>query len=274
MSHQAYVGTAKRTFIQAVVHLLRTQYALLGSDRILQLLAEDVQELVQQFYPTPTHLSSGWMVFTGTKAVGGKAYPGQSVSDHQLVTIPWPLCLPEDTIALTEMPPGRTGQQARQALLQKRLIRLIEHGWSHPDGPVLLTLADLSVMLGENTVRLSQLLTEARKETGRPLPTMGYYFDQGMKPTHKVEIINLYEQGLDETVIAHRTRHAQGSVGCYLRDYERVKLALRRQITPEQMPTLTGLQPAVIRAYLQLIQEHHPDLLPCSQSPSQGACQR
>jgi hypothetical protein len=274
MSHQAYVGTAKRTFTQALVHLLKTQYALLGSDRILHLLAEDVQELIQQFYPTPTHLSSGWMVFTGTKAVGNKAYPGQPVSDHQLVTIPWPVCLPEDTVALTEMPPGRAGQRARQALLQKRLIRLIEHGWSHPDGPVLLTLADLSVMVGENTVRLSQLLTEARKETGRQLPTMGYYFDLGMKPTHKVEIINLYEQGLDETEIARRTRHAQGSVGRYLRDYERVKLALRRDITPEQMPTLTGLQPAVIRAYVQLIQEHHPDLLPCSQSPPQGACQR
>lgn len=271
MSNQAYVGTAKRTFTQALVRLLQTQYSLLGCDRILKLLAEDVQELVKQFYPPPTHLSSGWMVFTGTKAVGGKAYPGQPVSDHQLVTISWPVCLPEDTVALTEMPPGQAGKLARRALLKQRLIRLIEHGWSHTDGPVLLTLADLSVMVGVDTVRLSQLLTETRKETGRPLPTMGYYFDLGMKPTHKAEVINLYEQGLDETEIAHRSQHAQSSVGRYLRDYERVKLALRRQIPPEQMPTLTGMQPAVIKAYTQLIQEHHPDLLPSSHSPPQGA---
>lgn len=274
MSRQAYVGTAKRTFMQAVVHLLRTQYALVGSDRILQLLAEDVQQLVRQFYPTPAHLSSGWMVFTGTKAVGDKAYPGQPVSDHKLVTIPWPVCLPEDIVALTEMPPGQAGKKARRALLKRRLIRLLEYGWSHPDGPVLLTLADLSVMIGEDTVHLSQLLKQARKETGCPLPTMGYYFDQGMKPTHKVEIINLYEQGLDEAEIAHRSRHAQSSVGRYVRDYERVKLALRRHIVPEQMASLTGLQPAVIRAYVQLIQEHHPDLVPCSQLPPQEACQR
>lgn len=271
MSGQAYVGTAKRTFGQALVHLLRTQYALLGSDRILQILVEDVQALVQQFYPTPTHLSSGWMLFTGTKAVGGKAYPGQPVSDHQLVTIPWPACLPEDIDALTKIPPGRAGKQARQDLLQQRVIRLIEHGWSHPDGPVLLTLADLSVMLGQDTPRLSKLLSEAREKSGRPLPTMGYYFDLGQKPSHKGEVVDLYEQGLDEVEIARRTHHAQGSVGRYLRDYERVKLALRRHITPEQIAPLTGLQPAVTRAYLQLIQKHHPDLLSCSQPPPQGA---
>ena len=36
------------------------------------------------------------MVFTGTKATGGKAYPGQPVSEHELVTLAWPVCLPED----------------------------------------------------------------------------------------------------------------------------------------------------------------------------------
>jgi hypothetical protein len=271
MSQQAYVGTAKRTFANAVVHLLQTQYALLGSNRVLKLLAEDVQELVKQFYPTPPFLSSGWMTFAGTKAVGGKAYPGQQVSDHQTVTISWPVCLPEDTVALTKMPAGKPGKLARRALLKQRLIRLIEHGWSHADGPVVLTLADLSIMLGVNTALLSQLLTEARKETGRPLTTMGYYFDLGMKPTHKTEIVALYEQGLDEVQIALRARHAQSSVGRYLRDYERVKLALKKQIAPEHIAPLTGLQPAVANAYVKLAAEYHPDLLPYSTSPPQEA---
>jgi len=271
MSAQAYVGTMKRSFVQAVVHLLQSQYALMGSDRILQLLAEDIQALVKQFYPEPDYLSSGWLVFTGTKAEGGKAYPGQPVSDHQLVTISWPVCLPEDTAALAQMPPGKAGQEARRALLQQRVIRLIEHGAAHPDGPVLLTLADLSVMLGADIHYLSQLLTQARKETDQPLPTVGYYFDLGMKPTHKAEIVDLYEQGLDEVEIAHRSQHAQSSVGRYLRDYERVKLALQRQIDPDQIPSLTGLQPGVVVAYVKLVGEHHPDLLADSQPPLVGA---
>ena len=260
MSSQAYVGTTKRTFQQAVVHLLETGYGLIGSGRVLALLAEDVKALVEQFYPVPDHVPSGWLVFTGTKAQGGKAYPGQPVSDHQLVTIPWPVCPPEDVAALAALPGGKAGQQARQQLLRQRLVRLVEYGWTHPAGPVLLTLADLSVMLGSNTVEVSHLLAKAREETGKPLPTMGYYFDQGMRPTHKAEIVHLYEQGLDEVEIAYRSHHAQSSVGSYLRDYERVKLLLQKQVPVEQISHLIGLQPGVVRAYVELVGKYHPQL--------------
>ena len=93
MSSQAYVGTAKRTFQQAVLYLLERDYGLLGSRRVLELLISDLQRLVEQFYPAPDRLSSGWMVFTGTKANGRKAHPGQSASDHELVTLAWPVLL-------------------------------------------------------------------------------------------------------------------------------------------------------------------------------------
>ena len=72
MSAQEYVGTAQRTFKAAVVHLLETDYGLLGSRRVLDLLARDLETLVEQFYPVPDHIASGWMVFTGTKASHNK----------------------------------------------------------------------------------------------------------------------------------------------------------------------------------------------------------
>ena len=60
-NRQAYVGTAQRTFGQAVVHLLETSYRLLGSGRVLELIAHDVKDLAEQFYPLPERLQSGWM---------------------------------------------------------------------------------------------------------------------------------------------------------------------------------------------------------------------
>ncbi len=261
MSSQAYQGSAKRTFRQAIVHLLETEYSLVANGRIAQLLAEDVQALAETFYPPADSLRPGWMVFTGIKAQGGKAYPGQPTSAHQLVTISWPVCLAADIQARAAVPAGKAGKQARQNLWQQRLIRLVEHGWQHPQGPVLLTLADLSLMVGLGTVQVSKLLTEARQKTGKSLATMGYYFDLGMKPTHKAEIVQLYEQGLDEAEIAYRSQHAQSSVGRYLRDYERVKLSLRRRIPIEQIPNLTNMQPGVVRAYVNLAGKYHPDLL-------------
>ena len=264
MSSQAYKGSAKRTFEQAIEHLLETGYSMVGSGRILQLLAHDIKTLTETFYPPATRLSPGWMVFTGIKADGPKAYPGQPASDHTLVTIPWPVCLPEDIQALADAPPDAAGKRARRQLNQQRLVRLVEHGWQHPQGPVLLTLADLSLMLGINTVEVSQLLAEARQETGKSLFTMGYFFDLGQKPTHKAQIVQLYEDGLDEAEIARQSHHAQSSVGRYLRDYERVKLALQRQIPVEQIPSLMDMQPAVVQAYVNLVAKYHPDLLPTS----------
>ena len=264
MGTQAYVGTSKRTFQQAVLHLLETDYGLLGSRRVLAMLAEDIQHLVDEFYPAPERLSSGWMVFTGTKATGPKAYPGRSAAEHELVTLAWPVLLPEDIQQLASQPETK---QARRQWFQKRLIRLIEYGWQHADGPVLLTLADLAAMLGLNTVQVSQLLTEARRTTGKPLLTKGLYFDQGMRPTHKAEVIALYEQGVDEADIARRTGHAATSVGRYIRDYERVRLLLKRGISLDQMSRLTDMQPGVVRSYVKLSGQYHPDLAPCAASP-------
>lgn len=267
-SAAAYVGTARRTFSQALTHLLETSYSLLGSRRVLDLIAQDIQEVVDQFYPVPEHLHSGWMVFTGVKAVGAKARPGQSAADHQLVSLAWPVLLAEDLQALAAIPSGEVGKQARQTLLQRRVARIVEYGWQHAQGPVLLSLADLAAMLNLSTVQVSQLLQGARKATGKPLLTKGYYFDQGMRPTHKHEIIALYEAGLDEADIARQSHHQQTSVGRYIRDYNRVKLLVKSQVSIDRIVYLTDLQPNVVKAYLDMVYQHHPDLIPEEVSPA------
>lgn len=258
MSSQAYLGLSKRTFQQALIHLLENDYGLLGSRRVLDLLAKDVQQLADQFYPPPERLNSGWLVFTATKANGHKAFPGDQASDYELVTLAWPVLTTEDRQHLARQPETK---QVRLKWFQQRLIRLIEYGWNHPTGPALLTVADLAAMLGLTTVQVSQLLKEARQTTGKPLPTKGYYFDQGMRPSHKADIIAWYEQGLDEVEIARQTQHAQTSVGRYIRDYERVKLLLKQLIPVEQIPQLIEMQPSVVDAYVKLVEQYHPDLL-------------
>lgn len=267
MSNQAYVGTMKRTFQQAVVHLLETDYGLLGSQRVLKLLATDMQRVAEHFYPAPERLSSGWMVFTGTRARGSKSHPGQAAEDYELVTLAWPVLLPEDIQELATA--TSTSSQARRTWLQKRLIRIIEYGHQHGAGPVLLTLADLSAMIGLTTVQVSQLLAEARRTTGKPLLTKGYYFDQGMRPTHKVEIIDLYEAGMDEADIARQTGHSPTSTGHYIRGYERVKQLLTHHTPVDRIGCLLDMQPNVTQAYAALACKYHPELRAESPSPPQ-----
>ena len=266
MTHaRKYAGTHERTFQQAVVYLLETQYGVLGAQRVLDLLARDIQELATQFYPNPEHLEPGWMVFTGVRAAGAKAYPGQRASDHPLVTMAWPVLLSEDLQTLAKQGDRK---KAWNELSRKRLIRIIEHGLNQPEGAVLLTLTDLACMLNIPMGHICVLLKQARQETGKSLMTKGYFFDQGMRPTHKNEIIDLYESGLDEAVIARETNHAQDSVGQYIRDYERVKLMLKHPIPVVQIHKMINMQPSVVKAYVDLATKYHPELLPEQVTPA------
>jgi predicted transcriptional regulator len=268
MSSQAYVGCGKRTFQQALLHELEANYGFLNSRRMLALLAEDVQRLVEQFYQRRDYLPNGWVVFAGTKASGPKPFPGQDASEQITVTVAWPLLLPEDITWMRTHPDTR---EQRWELLQRRVVRLLEHGWQHPDGPVLLTQADLSLLLGLTTVEVSALLQAARQATGKPLLTKGYFFDQGMRPTHKAEIIALYERGLDEADIARTSNHSPTSVGRYLRDYERVKELAKRDIPLTQIGRLLGLQASVVAAYLDLIRQYYPHLRSLPETAKIGA---
>jgi hypothetical protein len=256
-----YVGSSQRTLQQAARHLLETEYGFINSRRVIDMLVADIAELVTQFYPETATVQPGRLVFTGTLVTGSKAQPGKSAGDYPLVTLAWPLIIPQDIEAIIAMPPGPEGRRQRDDLLKIRLQRLIEHGLAHPDGPVVLTNADLSLMLGCPCHQVSRLLQELRQETGKLLLTKGYYFDQGVRPTHKAEIVTLYEQGFDETDITRTINHDQTSVGRYLRDYERVKLLLPHQTPVAEIALLSGLHPSVVDAYVNLIRQFHPDLL-------------
>ena len=80
-----------------------------------------------------------------------------------------PVCLAEDTISK-----GPEGTKTGQVFTQSWLVRIVEYGWNHPKGPVLLTLADLSSMLTISTVRINELLAEVRRTTGKTLWTKTY----------------------------------------------------------------------------------------------------
>jgi hypothetical protein len=232
---------------------------------VLELLARDIQELAAQFYPSPEYLEPGWMVFTGVRAAGAKAYPGQRASDHQLVTMAWLIWGAED---LQDLAKHGDRKKMWNELSRKRLIRIIEHGLNQPEGAVLLTLTDLACMLNIPMGQICVLLKQARQETGKSLMTKGYFFDQGARPTHKNEIIDLYESGLDEAEIARETNHAQDSVGQYIRDYERVKLMLKHPIPIGQIPKMINMQPSLVKAYADLVTKHHPELLPEQVQPA------
>ena len=68
--------------------------------------------------------------------------------------------------------------------------------------------------------------------------------------------------------IARQLDHNLGSTGKYIRDYERVKLLLKKRLPADHIGQILQMQPNVVRAYVDLVYQYHPDLMPEMSPPS------
>lgn len=253
-----YGSIQKRTFESALVHLLETEYGLIGGRRILQLLADDVVNLVTEFYPPTQQASSGTVIWTCTADVGQKAEPGKPTEAYKSITVRLPLVTGEDLADRTDKKVAQAQRQAKaKARDTQRLVRLVKS--AHKQGG-LLTLAELSVLLNRSYEVVRGYVEAWQTETGELLPLKGYQMDQGSRPTHKGEIIRWFERGLEPPDIARETAHNLKSVERYLKDYERVKLLLKRGLQAEEISSMIGRGRTVVLEYIQIAREYHPEL--------------
>jgi len=261
-----YGSIAKRTFSAALVHLLETEYQILGSPRVLQLVAEDVAALVEEFYPRAEHSASGHLIWTCTGDEGQKARPGKPTEAYKTVTVSLPLIAAEEIQERLTRCGGGEGGRARQKERHKRQTRRLATAAEAQGG--LLTLAELSMILGISYEATRRYVQELATETSTPLPLKGYKMDQGCKPSHKGEVIRCFEQGLTPPDIAHATNHHLNSVERYLQDYERVRMLLKEQLSVETISAIIGRGQSVVREYVALAHEYHPELFPTTSEGS------
>jgi hypothetical protein len=254
-----YGSIEKRTFESAVLHLLETEYGLLGGRRILQLLTDDILALEKEFHPALDNTASGCLVWTCTADEGKKAEPGKPTEEYKTVTVQLPFVVAEDVQERSSNHKTPRGQRhaTAQARDKRRLVRMI-HAAQAQGG--LLTLAELSVLLNKSYQVISQYVREWEQETGELLPLKGYKMDQGSRPTHKKEIVRWSEKGLEPPDIAHETGHNLKSVERYLKDYERVKLLLKRGTPVEEIGNMIGRSQRVVLEYIEIAREYHPEL--------------
>jgi len=252
-----YASIEKRTFQAALIHLLESEYRIVGSHRILRVMAEDVEALVEEFYPRSERVHSGQLVWTCTGDEGQKAQPGKRTEAYKTVTVVLPLIGAEEIGERLE----RCGKEQGKARLHerhKRQIRRMVSAAAEQGG--LLTLAELSVILGVSYEVVRGCVQEIEADSGKPLPLKGYKMDQGSRPTHKGAIIGLYERGMEPPDIAHETGHNLKSVERYLKDYERVRMLLKRQLNVEAISAIIGRGKSVVQEYVAQARVYHPEL--------------
>ena len=189
-----YESINKRNFCSALINLLESDYKILGSRKILSMLAEDIEQLHSEFHPSSSEVGIGEIVFRTTKDDGQRPNYGKKTEDYNSVTVTLSLITEEDIENRIYYRNGNKNSNYKHC--QKReiqtMIRLLE---SAKEQGGLLSGAELSVLLNRGLNTIQKYLKAYVKESGKIPSLKGYVMDMGSLPTHKAIIISLYEQG-------------------------------------------------------------------------------
>ncbi|MBU1622467.1 MAG: DUF1670 domain-containing protein [Nanoarchaeota archaeon] len=252
-----YESINKRNFHQAIVKLLEDEYKILGSRKILDMLADDIENLHREYYPTRDQVGFGDIVFTTTKDDGQRQSYGKKTEDYGTVTVVLPLITKEDVERRIYYKKGDRNSNYchRESRDIETMVRLLKSSKSQGG---LLSGAELSVLMNRSLSTIRKYLDAYTEKTKEILPLKGYVLDQGSLPTHKGIIISLYEQGISPADIVLKTGHSQDAVDRYIKHYEQVKKLINKGMDETAIKEITGRSMKVVKEYIKLYYDLNP----------------
>jgi hypothetical protein len=258
-----YESIPKRNFRNAIIKLLEENYKLVGSHKVIEMMADDIVQLQREFYPQLENQSSGHIIWRTTKATNRKPSYGTKVEDYEVQTVILPLIVESDIENRIksyyshndeEGHPNYQKQQQRDIEVMARLAKSSANqgGW--------LSGAELSVLLNRSLTTIGRYIRIYHETHDDILPLKGIMLDQGSKPSHRGSIIELYEQGYPEVDIARITNHAIKSTSNYIKKYKTIKLLIEKGFNVIDMVRITGMGRSTIIHYRELVYSYHPEL--------------
>lgn len=245
-----------KTLRQGIIELLESEYKLLGSHKVLELIADDIVALEHKYHPQSKERSLGRLSWISTSDENDKPKLGQTREEYKQEVIQLPYITDED-IEL---------KRQKVSKVEHDLIRIERLTKAAKEQGGLLTVEELAAILNRSTATISKRIQEYHEKNDDILPLKGYEMDIGPGVTHKVKILHLYEEGVAPPDIARKTEHSLKAVDRYIKDYERIKFLVRRDINVTDIKHMTGRGKKVINAYIEIINEHHPEVLGSEQN--------
>lgn len=268
-----YESIGKRDFKTALLRLLEREYKILGSRRILLMLADDIENLVGDYFPLKDRLKFGEIVWYTTADDGQRVSYGKKTEDYNVKQVILPLISGEDVEARMSYKNKSPNQNYRKNMERDLVVmeRLAKSGKSQGG---LLSGAELSVLLNRSLTTIGKYLKHYNQVEGEILPIKGYVLDQGSNPTHKGIIISLYEQGISPADIVLKSGHSQDSVDKYIKTYDQVLNLVKKGHGANTICEVTGRSKNTVAQYLRLVKNFHPQLPVDVPEPGDGAASK
>lgn len=257
-----YATVGRRDFRAALEYLLETEFKLVGSHRVIRLIAEAVLELQRQFYPEYQQLEPGTILWATTKAgEQAKVSWGKRSEAYGIQMVRLPLVTKADIETRMNPGPGHDPHDNRRKEFRRdtaTMVRLVKAAAAQGG---LLSGAEVSVLMNRSLMKIHDYIRTYEQETGDPLPMKGYVLDMGSSPTHKGIICRKSEEGMSPPDIARATGHSLGAVDNYLGAYDRIKVLLKKGFDVSTIAQVTGRAARTVAQYLEIVERFHPNLL-------------
>jgi hypothetical protein len=252
----------RRDFRAAVEYLLEAEFKLVGSHRVIRMIAEAVMDLHREFYPESRNLEPGTILWATTKAgEQAKVSWGKRAESYGIQMVLLPLVTKAEITSRMQGGPGRDPRDNWRKDFRRDMDTVVRLVKSAAEQGGLLSGAELSVLTNRSLAKIHDYIRTYEQETGEALPLKGYVLDMGSSPTHKGIICRKFEEGMSPPDIARATGHTLAAVDNYLGTYERVKVLLRKNFDAPTICQVTGKAARTIAQYLVVVEQFHPELL-------------
>ena len=235
---QKHYASARKRFLQSSIErFLDQEFPRTFGPVIRHKLAEKIVSLVEQQLPAKDYLRPGQCVWN---AVSIRTRPDSP--NCQLIPVILTLINPSDVEELAQ------GARMPQ-LAQKAIARITREAYQQG---ALLSMRDIGLLVWRTNDRITQLRQAWENRQQTTLPHPGNLQDFGTCISHKTTIIRkvVYE-GKDPRRVSDETKHTQGAVDRYLKDFYRVRTCYQHQPDVEFITRTTGLSKRLVNQYVE-----------------------
>jgi len=225
----------------SILELIQRDYQFIAGDKIQEMFANDLLEVINKSYRDPWKLEVGQILWSGAKASEKPNYGKNSkrtAMTHVVLTL----------VSREDLEMKNAGYSERE-VMETKSARLFKEAYEQG---ALLTHSDIAIILHISTGTVSKQTKAYMERTGEILPTRGIIHDIGRAMTHKRIILNLYRKGYQTPDIARMTSHTQEACDRYIKAYKKVE-KLSKTMKSEEIAQILGMGKSLVEEYIRIL---------------------
>ncbi len=227
----------------SLLDLIQRDYQFIAGEKIQEMFASDVINLIDSCYKDPWKMDVGQVVWYGVK-VDEKPNYGKNSKNTALTPVILTVVSEQD---LEMKNAGYSDREVREG----KMVRLFKEAYEQD---ALLTHSDVAFLLNVSTGTVSKQVREYMERTGEIIPTRGIIHDMGRALTHKRIIIRLYKEGYQTPEIARKTNHTEEACDRYIKAYRKV-VKLSKKMGVEEIAQTLEMSVSLVKEYVKLMNE-------------------